>query len=813
MKSGNHFFKTFYITLVFILTLPLALSAQKFGEWEYEHPDYPPNNLTSVSFADQDDVWAVGDNGLLIYSPDGGFSWSFQDLGLRTDFSAIQFIDDQNGWIVGDDGLILHTSNGGNQWSFQNSGTSRKLFNIYFLDKNIGWAVGRSSTILKTTNGGMNWEEADHSYSDGTLYSIQFLNEDFGMAVGTKSTSQQVYMKTEDGGETWDETSIGSPDWFYDLHIFNEDNIIISTRNGRIRTTSDGGDTWDLTSVTSNSSSLETIHFIDENKGWIGGTVDEDGNTPVQYTEDGGENWTEINSEFSGNIKSIDVLQDGYFVAVGFRGNVSTTTDNGNTVHKLPDDPNYALLSMEFIDSENGWIAGNTGLLLNTTDGGENWNIVKKTNQDRFSDIFFADDMNGWIAGSNGQLRKTTDSGLNWETIETVTDNNLLSITFTDPSTGWAVGSSGTVIRTDTGGDTWVEIDVDASYPLYSVAFVNDTTGFIGGGSFSDGGYILQTLDAGETWEVSQSLSERITDINFINDSIGWAVGGSGTILKTENAGTSWITQSSNSSATLNSVSFSDPQNGWAVGFGGETLYTTDGGSTWREFDSVNGLTLEAVYIDNANRTWAVGDNGLILKFNQSDSPKVVNLFYPDNQSTDVSVNAELLWGMSYSASSYELQIATDQSFNSLIVDESEIPSNLFILETELGSDEIYYWRVRTDHFGVKSEWSEVYSFTTELATSINGNSDLPREFTLKQNYPNPFNPSTVIEFALPQTSNVRLEVFNIVGQRVATLANETRQAGVHQVDFDASHFASGIYFYRLETGRNVMTRSMMLIK
>lgn len=91
--------------------------------------------------------------------------------------------------------------------------------------------------------------------------------------------------------------------------------------------------------------------------------------------------------------------------------------------------------------------------------------------------------------------------------------------------------------------------------------------------------------------------------------------------------------------------------------------------------------------------------------------------------------------------------------------------------------------------------------------------SNIPNAITLEQNYPNPFNPTTVIEFTLPQTSNVRLEVFNIAGQRVATLANETRQAGVHQVDFDASHIASGVYFYRLETGSNVMTRSMMLIK
>lgn len=93
--------------------------------------------------------------------------------------------------------------------------------------------------------------------------------------------------------------------------------------------------------------------------------------------------------------------------------------------------------------------------------------------------------------------------------------------------------------------------------------------------------------------------------------------------------------------------------------------------------------------------------------------------------------------------------------------------------------------------------------------------SEKPRQFALEQNYPNPFNPTTIIPYALPVASDVRLELFDVLGRKVATLVNERQSAGAHRYALDAARYglASGVYFYRLSAGEFVQTRKLTLVK
>ena len=85
--------------------------------------------------------------------------------------------------------------------------------------------------------------------------------------------------------------------------------------------------------------------------------------------------------------------------------------------------------------------------------------------------------------------------------------------------------------------------------------------------------------------------------------------------------------------------------------------------------------------------------------------------------------------------------------------------------------------------------------------------------FNLNQNYPNPFNPITLIEYELPLKSHVLLTVYNLIGHEIARLIDRELEAGAHHATWDASRFASGLYFYRLQSGNFVQTRKMMFLK
>lgn len=90
---------------------------------------------------------------------------------------------------------------------------------------------------------------------------------------------------------------------------------------------------------------------------------------------------------------------------------------------------------------------------------------------------------------------------------------------------------------------------------------------------------------------------------------------------------------------------------------------------------------------------------------------------------------------------------------------------------------------------------------------------DLPEKYELAANYPNPFNPATTIRYSLPEQGMVHLAVYNLLGQKVATLINEERPAGHHEVIFDATGFSSGVYIYRMQAGHFSTTKKMMLVK
>ena len=110
------------------------------------------------------------------------------------------------------------------------------------------------------------------------------------------------------------------------------------------------------------------------------------------------------------------------------------------------------------------------------------------------------------------------------------------------------------------------------------------------------------------------------------------------------------------------------------------------------------------------------------------------------------------------------------------------------------------------------AQWSDVNKFSIIL-TDVADEQKLPTEFALMQNYPNPFNPTTTITYHLPKASNVKLKVYDIIGNEIATLVDEEESAGVYEINFNHNKLASGVYLYKLQAGGFTETRKMILMR
>lgn len=141
-----------------------------------------------------------------------------------------------------------------------------------------------------------------------------------------------------------------------------------------------------------------------------------------------------------------------------------------------------------------------------------------------------------------------------------------------------------------------------------------------------------------------------------------------------------------------------------------------------------------------------------------------------------------------------------------------------------MGNDQVSPMVVSNGNLGAIVVWAdyrsgnnfdiyEVGFNTTGLIAIENNGTAIPGEFALLQNYPNPFNPSTTIMFQLPTSGNVKLSVYDIMGKEVSVLVNESQNAGNYKIEWNASSYPSGVYFYRLEAGSFVSNKKMILIK
>ncbi len=178
----------------------------------------------------------------------------------------------------------------------------------------------------------------------------------------------------------------------------------------------------------------------------------------------------------------------------------------------------------------------------------------------------------------------------------------------------------------------------------------------------------------------------------------------------------------------------------------------------------------------------------------------------------------------------YDIEPANNSGLNATFrfyYDESDLngipEANLRLFKSPDGSDNSWsaeYGTVNSASNYVEKGGVNDFSYWTlgdsDHPLPVDGESNedqLPVEYALYQNYPNPFNPETVIKFDLPEAGNVSLQIFNLIGEQIATLVNEQLEAGSYQYSFNAKNLPSGIYLYKLTTDVRQFTQKMLLLK
>ncbi len=704
------------------------------------------------------------------------------------DLNSVHFVNENVGFAVGLFGTIIKTTDAGENWSLLKTSVYNHLTSVDFVNTNVGYVVGSEGIILKTTDGGTTWKKLT-STTDKNLYSVSFVDENLGFAVGDNAT----ILKTSNGGNTWIKQISYTTNNLSKVKFINSTTGYIIGEKGTILKTVTSGLVWLTVNITT-THDITAFSLINDNKIFIG-----DKWGFIYKTTNGGNSWDLVKPGNYNNdeIISLNFLDEQVGIYINYLG-IYKTLNGGLNWNKIFD-ISIILRQLFFVNKTIGFVVGNNGFVYKTTNGGNSW--INKISYDvnSLNKIKFISSNIGFAIGNNNKFLKTTDGGKNWilSNISSTTITDLEAIEFFNASTGFVCGY--TLFKTINGGNSWVEINgIDNYHTRYSsiCSIEKGVSLCMVGGS----GTILKSTTAGSTWKkINSGVTENLKSVFFPTKNIGFAVGDNGVILKTNDEGNNWINTHIFPKNNLLEVFFIDEFTGWCVGENNTIYKTTNSGNSWMLKNS--GLAssvfhIKTVFFINKDEGWI---SGTIY----SNDP----IFYKTTNGG-----------------------------------ESWIP----IYFSPSGINSIYFLN---DKFGyvVTTKGSILYTSNGgEIPTAIENKNDieLPKDFVLYQNYPNPFNPTTTIKYSIPNVIanevkqskneiassqqngtrndavNVTLKVYDILGKEVATLVNERQSAGNYEVKFDGSKLSSGVYFYRLQSGNPdmsgqvfVQTRKFILMK
>lgn len=407
-------------------------------------------------------------------------------------------------------------------------------------------------------------------------------------------------------------------------------------------------------------------------------------------------------------------------------------------------------------------------------------------------------------------------------TTQTLTSAHSNSLNPFPGSYVWACGYGGTVLRSTNDGTNWQNTagnGIPTTTQLINIAALDANTavtaGYVGSNTF-----VYRTSNAGANWtQVFTETNGFINAICFMDNSLtgfmmGDPVGGRWSMWKTTNGGINWDSTGmylpqAGSEAGWNNGIYCLGNRIWFGTNNTKLYYSTNFGNSWTAQPTTGSLNSYAVYFNRLSG----GSEGLI---GGSDMYRTSN--YGANWFLQPSAGSGNFGGITGGIDVITDALTFLYTFavrgTTAIYASTNDGTNWFTHYTASAGTYRYIGKnfLNNKFWGVRTNGAISYLHIPISGVNPVG-SESPENYSLYQNYPNPFNPDTKIKFQIIKTGNVRLTVYDRLGREVASLVNEILQPGVYETDFDASGYASGMYFYRILAEGYSETKSMILIK
>jgi photosystem II stability/assembly factor-like uncharacterized protein len=659
----------------------------------------------------------------------------------------------------------------------------------------MGIATGADGNIWYTTNG-TTWAKGSVTFDPSLTYSrldqwgVKFTSATTAVSCGWGTTAvgyePTIFLKTTDGGVTW--------------------NQMVQTAGNK-------------TYVNFNS-----IYFKDQLNGIAVGGAPTPG-IVICRTTDGGTNWIPLPT-VSGFTPNIVLGFYDTLIVSGGNGNIILSSDFGNSwtvVNKHPLSPTSSIN----IVNNNIYACGGDGTFFKSTDSGASFDMSYMVSGNKClwsKGIYFLNDSLGFAASQKGQALKTTNAGLTWNQVIRDSVSNFINnagVYFIDENIGFVVGNYNSnvdiIYKTTNGGATWSNLVNKAYQTLNCVSFADANHGAAGGNHST----ILYTTDQGVSWNVSTVNTTdqlAINGINFYDGLNGIAVG-TGIILKTTNGGATWN--------RIAVPGYAATSNLTSVCHFGSTLYTaggkyclksTDTGNTWANimdtiFAAQNNITsMNSLIADSNGNIWIATVMGLITNASITLPVELTSFTY---KIANGSINLDWITQTEVNNNHFKIErknqnASWEKAGEVMGSGNSNSPKRYSFTDKKFLTNGIYFYRLKqVDNDGR-------FKYSNEIEVNV---SYIPNVYSLENNFPNPFNPSTRIRYSLPFDSNVKLAVYNSLGQLVSELSNDIKQAGTYEINFSSSSLSSGVYFYSIQANsldgkKNfTSTKKMMYLK